>query len=103
MRFISPAAWPHRRYHSPPPPACCGWPGCPRGRKRTTLLRARNVLWAVRVKGWTQTSAANIVGVGQSTASRIMSGSLFPGARPLPIPGFSAKGCARYHQDDFGF
>lgn len=99
------AAWPPRRRRNqwPVRKTCCGWPGCPRGRNQTTPLQACYARWAVGEMGWTQTNTANLLGLSQGTVSRIMQGVLFPSAPPLPIPGFSNKGCARSRQSELRF
>lgn len=64
-----PTPWPYRRRRAPSPPqaTCCGWPGCPRGRNRTTYLQACHALWAVCEMGWTQTNTAFVLGINQTT------------------------------------
>jgi len=80
---IWPSVTPRRSTKQHP---CCGCIGCPRGRIRPTYEQACRLLWLVCVKGWTQTHAANEVGVSSGTASRIVRGLRFPDAQPVPIP-----------------
>lgn len=100
-----PTPWPYRRRRVPFPPqaTCCGWPGCPRGRNRTTYLQACHALWAVCEMGWTQTNTAFVLGINQTTVSRIVRGFLFRNARPLPIPGFARGMYPQRRQGEFCF
>jgi hypothetical protein len=62
------------------------------GRRRRsfpcTFRKACNVLWAVFVKGWSQTEAAIVVELNSGTVSHIVRRRRFPYAYPIPIPGF---------------
>lgn len=44
--------------------------------------------WAVRVMGWTMSYAAYVIGLNVGTVSHVIHGHRFPGAYPVPIPGF---------------
>ncbi len=53
-----------------------------------TYQMACQVLWAVRVRGWSQTHAAIIVGLNVGTVCHIVHGRRFDQAVPMPIPGY---------------
>ena len=53
-----------------------------------SFRKACYVLWAVLVKGWTQTQAAIVVELNGGTVSHIVRRNRFPNAYPVPIPGF---------------
>lgn len=92
MSIITRAPWPRRRRHPYPSPAVRRGRACqPWARKRTTHMHACNALWAVVVMGWTQTAAANVLGIYQGTVSRIVRGLKFPDAYSIPIPGFGGE------------
>lgn len=81
----------------------CGWPDYPPGRRSTTYQDACSALWLVCVKGWTQTRAANALGLNQGTVSRIVRGLLFRNAFPIPLHGFGRMKSVQRYQSDFGF
>ena len=95
MNAISSTPWPNRRRrHFSSCSMSCGWSGCPRGRGHTTHAAACQVLYLVNVMGWTQTRAANELGLNQGTVSRIVRGLWFPNAGMMPMCGArsSSKG-----------
>lgn len=47
--------------------------------------KACNVLWAVRVMGWSQTTAAIAIGLNVGTVNHIVHGRRFAKAYPVPI------------------
>lgn len=49
---------------------------------------ACHVLWAVRVKGWSQTKAAIVVGLNVGTVNHIVHRRRFRSAHPVPIIGY---------------
>ncbi len=53
-----------------------------------THLKACHVIWAVLVKGWTQTQAAIVIGLNVGTVNHIVHGRRFPHAYPVPLPGY---------------
>ena len=52
------------------------------------FLKACHVLWAVHVKGWSQTQAAIEIGLNVGTVSHIVRRRRFPRAYPVPLPGY---------------
>lgn len=54
-----------------------------------TYLKACYVLWAVRIKGWTQTQAAIVIGLNVGTVCHVIHGRRFEMAIPVPIPGYA--------------
>lgn len=57
-----------------------------------TFQKACHIKWACGVMGWSQTRAANLIGLNQGTVSHVVHGHRCPEAVPIPIPG----------QDDLG-
>jgi len=55
-----------------------------------TFEKACFVLWAVTVMKWSQTRAAIVVGLNVGTVCHIIHGRRFPGAFPIPVPGFGS-------------
>lgn len=49
-----------------------------------TYTKACNVLWAVFVKGWSQTKAGIVFGLNTGTVCHIVHGRRFAEAKPLP-------------------
>jgi hypothetical protein len=52
-----------------------------------TFQKACFALWAVSVKGWSQTRAAVEIGLNVGTVCHVIHGRRFPEAFPIPIPG----------------
>jgi hypothetical protein len=57
-----------------------------RGSYPCNFQKACNVVWAVRVKGWSQTKAAIEVGLNVGTVSHVVNGRRHPMAYPIPLP-----------------
>lgn len=53
-----------------------------------TFDKACHILWAVRIKGWTQTRAAISAEISQGTACHIVHRRRYPSAYPRPLPGY---------------
>lgn len=49
--------------------------------------KACNVLWLVRMMGFSQSQAAVIVGLNVGTVCHVIHGRRFPNAYPVPLPG----------------
>lgn len=52
-----------------------------------TFIKACHVLWAVKVKGWSQTKTAIETELNVGTVSHVVNGHRFPEAVPIPMPG----------------
>lgn len=52
-----------------------------------TFVDACKALWLVKKRGWTQTRAANFLGVNQGIICHVIHGRRFPGAYPVPVAG----------------
>ena len=99
MRLITRAPLPRRHRHPRPSQAARrGRPGRSWPRKRTTPMDACHALWAVCVKGWTQTATAHVLRLNQGVVSRIVRRLRFPDAYPIPISGFEGKRRAPRHR-----
>lgn len=56
-------------------------------RFRCTFNKACHAIWAVKVRGMSQTATAIVLELNVGTVSHVIHGRRFPGAYPVPIPG----------------
>lgn len=49
-----------------------------------THAKACNVLWAVKVEGWSQTKTAIVFGLNVGTVNHVVHGQRFKDASPIP-------------------